>query len=367
MPAKEKRTRGTGSTFMRKDSPNYYIAYYGRNGKQIQESSGSPLKAVAERLLRKRLEEVEKGVPVDQARKLRYGDIREGLLTDYRNNHVGIVERRNGKIHGLSYLDEFFSGMKVANITTPIVRKFIEKLQSRELQKKCWNPKDHRSIKVPENGTINRILALLSRMLNLAHEDGLLHAVPYIPKLKEDNVREGFIETPQFREILKHLPEYLHPLMVLLFTTGFRVGAAKRIVWDMLSADACFLTLPPGFIKNKKPITLRLSDDLVAVLKKMFRQVGKPIFNATNLRRAWAAAAERAGCSKLLIHDLRRSGARNLREAGVEETVIMKIGGWLTRSVFIRYGIVATKDIEGAMKKLGRKNGTLIKVAKSGR
>jgi hypothetical protein len=51
----------------------------------------------------------------------------------------------------------------------------------------------------------------------------------------------------------------------------------------------------------------------------------------------------------------------------VEETVIMKIGGWLTRSVFIRYGIVATKDIEGAMKKLGRKNGTLIEVAKSGR
>ena len=37
--------------------------------------------------------------------------------------------------------------------------------------------------------------------------------------------------------------------------------------------------------------------------------------------------------SKLLIHDLRRSGARNLREAGVDETVIMKIGGWLTRSV----------------------------------
>src|SRR5262252_2237428 len=121
MSSKEKRTRGTGCPFKRKDSPNYYIAYYGRNGKQIQESSGSPLKAVAEKLLRKRLEEVEKGVPVDQARKLRYENIREGLLTDYRNNHVGVVERRNGKIHGLSYLDEFFGGMKVSNIATPIV------------------------------------------------------------------------------------------------------------------------------------------------------------------------------------------------------------------------------------------------------
>ena len=112
MPTKEKRTRGTGCTFTRKDSPNYYIAYYNRSGKQIQESSGSKLKAVAERLLRKRLEEVEKGVPVDQTRKLRYEDIREGLLTDYRNNRVGIIERRKGKIHGLAYLDEFFGGMK---------------------------------------------------------------------------------------------------------------------------------------------------------------------------------------------------------------------------------------------------------------
>ena len=52
----------------------------------------------------------------------------------------------------------------------------------------------------------------------------------------------------------------------------------------------------------------------------------------------------------------------NLRKAGVEETVIMKIGGWLTRSVFIRYGIVNTADIEDAMGKLGTSIGSLIEV-----
>jgi hypothetical protein len=56
----------------------------------------------------------------------------------------------------------------------------------------------------------------------------------------------------------------------------------------------------------------------------------------------------------------RGTGARNLREAGVDETVIMKIGGWKTRSVFIRYGIVATKDIENAMDLLQKNNGTLM-------
>src|SRR3989475_7945085 len=46
--------------------------------------------------------------------------------------------------------------------------------------------------------------------------------------------------------------------------------------------------------------------------------------------------------------------------AGVPETVAMKIGGWKTRSVFIRYAIVATKDIQNAMNALEKNDGTLM-------
>src|ERR1700720_3040044 len=77
----DKRTRGTGSVFQRTrrgiTGPNFFIGYYDRNGRQIQESSGSPIKAVAERKLRQKLADVEKGVPVEQARRLKYEDIRQ--------------------------------------------------------------------------------------------------------------------------------------------------------------------------------------------------------------------------------------------------------------------------------------------------
>ena len=56
----------------------------------------------------------------------------------------------------------------------------------------------------------------------------------------------------------------------------------------------------------------------------------------------------------LIFHDLRRTAARNLRRAGIAETVIMKIGGWRTRSVFERYAIVSRGDMVDAMQRLQR-------------
>ena len=50
------------------------------------------------------------------------------------------------------------------------------------------------------------------------------------------------------------------------------------------------------------------------------------------------------GVSRLLFLDMRR--------AGIAEGVIMKIGGWRTRSVFECYAIVSQTDIQDAMQKL---------------
>jgi integrase len=81
------------------------------------------------------------------------------------------------------------------------------------------------------------------------------------------------------------------------------------------------------------------------------------VFDATNLRRAWDAATISIGLPDLLVHDLRRSGARNLRKAKVPESVIMQIGGWKTASMFRRYGIVSTEELDAAMDALEAKNG----------
>ncbi len=79
------------------------------------------------------------------------------------------------------------------------------------------------------------------------------------------------------------------------------------------------------------------------------REDGKPV---RDFRGAWASACESAKVSGLLFHDRRRTRGAKPSSCGVAEGVIMKIGGWKTRSVFERYAIVSQSDIRDAMAKL---------------
>src|SRR3954454_12391664 len=72
-----------------------------------------------------------------------------------------------------------------------------------------------------------------------------------------------------------------------------------------------------------------------------------------NFRASWILACQRAGVPGLLFHDLRRTAVRNLRRAGVQETVIMKITGHRTRSIFERYNITDETDTREAGRKAG--------------
>jgi integrase len=372
MPKKQQngpRTRGTGSIFKRPNSRFLYISYYDANGKQLEESTKSESLERAEELLRIRLEEVRHAVPVEQTRKLKYEDIKELLITEYQNNHVKLIsriKRPDGKpyVYGFDYLDKFFGRMLVKNINSQTLRKFVAELQSGKLQaERKAVPKKGKTGQTKNkasDATVNRILAVLSRMMNIAHDDGLIQAVPKFPKLKEKNVRTGFVESERFKEVLENLPEELRPLIVFLYHTGCRVGAAQQITWDMVNQDATLLTLPGEIVKNAEPITLPVPSELTAIWRKQFRKNGQPVFVATNIRKAWDAATTKAKCPTLLIHDLRRSGVRNLILAGVPQVTAMKISGHKTDSVFRRYAIVAPAQLVDAMKAVEAKYGSFL-------
>jgi integrase len=79
---------------------------------------------------------------------------------------------------------------------------------------------------------------------------------------------------------------------------------------------------------------------------RVFHRKGKPI---GDFRKTWATACTAAGPEGRLVHDLRRSAARDFRRAGVSEGEIMKLCGWKTRAMFDRYNVIDHEDLTRAV------------------
>jgi len=82
----------------------------------------------------------------------------------------------------------------------------------------------------------------------------------------------------------------------------------------------------------------------------VFHRDGQPL-GVGAILSAWKRATKRAGLEGRLLHDLRRSAARDYRRAGVSEGVIMQLCGWETRTMFDRYNVIDGADLAQAVAK----------------
>ena len=150
-------------------------------------------------------------------------------------------------------------------------------------------------------------------------------------------------------------------LFVIAYHVGLRKGALLRIKWSHVDVKANTIWMEARKINRKpEPLAVPLYGDMgkfiemqPATSEHLFARGSNPI---KNFRASWILACQRAGVPGLPFHNLRRTAVRNLRRAGVPETVIMKITGHRTRSVFERYNITDHSDTQEA----GRKTQELL-------
>jgi integrase len=323
----------------------WWIKYY-RNGKPFRESSKSQKFSDAKRLLRRREGEVAIGELVNPE-QVRFDELAEDFLNDYRTNNRKSLVWAKRRLE--QHLTPFFGGVRAVDITTDHVRAYIEKRQQQRAS----------------NGSINRELAALKRILHLAAEmtPPKIVRVPYIPMLKESNVRKGFFEHSEYLALLRELPKHLKAVLSFGYYTGARESEILTLKWEQVDLQARTVHLEPGSTKNDQPRTIPLSSEVLDALRiqKAIRKRSDPGYEYVFTRAgkhfrsfnvAWKSACKRAGIVGKLFHDLRRTAVRNMVRAGVPERVAMAVSGHKTRSVFDRYNIVAERDLHEAARRL---------------
>jgi integrase len=354
-----RRANGEGSLIKLKGCRFWYAQFYDQNGKKIRISTRTTIKQEALGILRKQMGDRDRGLaPLTEVRKITYADLRAGLIASYvEKGNKSLATRANGDetICGLPQLDDYFGfskdnpGPSVVQITTDTGRAFADK----------------RKKEGAGSAVINRSLACLRRMMRIAHEDGKLPILPVIRLLKEPPARRGFVELAKFEELVKLLPTHLQPYVTFLYYCGGRSGEAELIEWPQVDLVRRVIRLEGDQTKNDEARYVPLPSHLLAMLAEIEPKEGR-VFDTTNLRKGWMTACTACGLGRkievpekkydpryegLTLHDLRRSAARNLLLAGVPETIIMKIGGWKTRSVFDRYAVANTADLTAAMQR----------------
>lgn len=215
--------------------------------------------------------------------------------------------------------------------------------------------------------TVNNELSSLRRGFRLAVNKGLLAVMPAFTLPKVHNARSGFLEDGDFAALLLELPADVRDLVQFLRATGWRRDEARLLTWASVDRDGGTIRLEDARSKSGKPrvFPFGLAPELVALLDRRYDvREGLYVFHRDGqalgvgaVRSAWKRATTRAGVAGRLVHDLRRSAAREFRKAGVSEGVVMRLCGWETRSMFDRYNIIDAADLDAAVAK--RFNGTV--------
>ncbi|MDM1635556.1 tyrosine-type recombinase/integrase, partial [Escherichia coli] len=176
--------------------------------------------------------------------------------------------------------------------------------------------------------TVNRILAILSKICSLAVRAGWITHSPmsHVRYLKENNIRYRTLsatEIPRFIDAATALQTPAADSILLALYTGMRIGEVCTLKWEYWHPDMHQLILPDT--KSGHPFTCPLAPPAIAVVQcqqdlmlsktYIFPQLTDNARPLAYPRATFARICRDANIDNLRMHDLRRTFATRVLQA----------------------------------------------------
>ena len=335
-----KKFKGVYTRKTKRGEIRFYIYYYDPNGKRvrmcIQGAQTFEEAALAREREIQRSFDIAYGVKRKKT-KIKFQDFAEMYIEDYAKPNKKSWESDWYYLKGMkSYFKDFY----LIEMTSQNIEKY----------------KKMRLTEGVEKSTINRCMAILSKMFNLAREWGYLpeewkmHFNFYSEK---GNARIRTLSREEEQKLLDASCEHLRSMIIIALNTGMRRGEILNLQWDQIDFKTKKIQVDKTKSGNPKtvPINSSLLSELVR-LKNMKNQSEYVFLNPetkkpfTTIKTAFRAACRRADIQDFKFHDLRGTVATRLDEIGISPKVISKILGHSSVRITSRHYIRPGEDQE---------------------
>jgi integrase len=222
--------------------------------------------------------------------------------------------------------------------------------------------------------TTNRGLAVLRRMLRLAHEWRMLDRVPRICLLRGERNREFVLNRDQERIYLEFCPQILHDVAMLMLDTGLGPAEALGLQWTDIHRD--YLQVQEGKTRYRAR-TVNLTSRVAAMLELrkhdsssafVFAAGNKKPLLPSSLAHLHARVRERLKLpAEFVLYSLRHTALTRLGENRADAFTIMRIAGHSSVTTSQRYVHPSSETVALAIARLDTSNQQALQGAADGK
>lgn len=290
------------SIYKHPKSGQWWMDFTTPHGQRVRRSTGTSD--------RKAAQELHDRLKAEMWRATKLGEVPDRTFDDAALEFLKAAEGQSDygtKVRHVIYWRSHFGGKPIRSLTAEAIRAALPTHSAYV---------DNRTQRRLSGATINRYIATIGRIMNVALESGWISSVPVVKLRNESGIRIRFLTQDEARRLVKSInQDWMRHLVIFALGTGMRQGEILQLKWSDVNLDNRMCWVKAENAKSGHARAVPLNDEMVSLLQSLhgdhkefvFTRCGHPLqwFDGLMFRRD----CRRAGIEGFRFHDLRHTWA----------------------------------------------------------